>query len=111
MSEATLSKLPTFEGDSKLLNIVIETPRGSRTKMKYDEQLHVLRAEKPLPLGMVFPFAFGFLPSTKAGDGDPLDVLVLSEAELPWGSIVLGDAIAVMECEQREKGKTERTTA
>jgi len=106
--ETNLLRLPTFEGDSKLLNIVVETPRGSRTKIKYDDQLHVFRAEKPLPLGMVFPFAFGFLPSTKAGDGDPLDVLVLSEAELPWGSIVLGNAIALMECKQREKGKIER---
>ncbi|HET6145416.1 MAG TPA: inorganic diphosphatase [Candidatus Acidoferrales bacterium] len=108
MPETNLSALPTFETDSNLINIVIETQRGSGTKMKYDDHLRAFRVEKTLPLGMVFPFAFGFVPSTKAGDGDPLDVLVMGEAELPWGGIVLGNAIAVMECEQRANGKTER---
>jgi inorganic pyrophosphatase len=108
MPEINLSQLSTFEESSKLLNIIIETPRGSRIKMKYDEEIRAFRAEKPLPVGMIFPFAFGFLPSTKGEDGDPLDVLVLTEAELPLGTVVLGKLIAVMECEQTEEGESQR---
>ena len=108
MAEADLAKLPTFDGRSKLVNIVIEASKGMRTKLKYDEARHMFRAEKVLPLGLVFPFDFGFLPSTMGGDEDPLDVLVLSEEPLPWGTVVLGEVVGVLKAEQRENGQTER---
>src|SRR5690348_4610654 len=108
MPQHDLAKLPTFEGDSKLVNIVVETSKGMRTKLKYEEDEGVFRAEKVLPVGLVFPFDFGFLPSTLAEDGDPLDVLVLSEAGLPYGCVVLGELAGVLECEQTQDGKTER---
>ncbi len=108
MRERKLHTLPTFANGSDLVNIVIEVTKGTRTKLKYDDQDGVFRAEKVLPVGLVFPFDFGFLPSTLGGDGDPLDVLVLSESGLPFGSVVLGRLIAVQECEQTERGKTNR---
>lgn len=59
-----------------------------------------------MPLGTVFPFNFGFVPSSRGGDGDPLDVLVLSDLSMPLGAVVLGHLIAVLEAEQQdEKGK------
>jgi inorganic pyrophosphatase len=108
MSETNLAKLPTFESKSKILNIVIETPKGSRIKLKYGEEHKLFRAEKPLPVGLIFPFDFGFLPSTLGDDGDPLDVLVLSEIGLPFGCVVLGRILAVLKCEQSENGRKER---
>lgn len=108
MPQHELAKLPTFVGDSKLVNIVVETSKGMRTKLKYEEEHGIFRAEKVLPLGLVFPFDFGFLPSTLGGDGDPLDVLVLSEAGLPYGCVVLGQLVAVLECEQTQDGDTQR---
>lgn len=61
------------------MNVIIESPRGSRQKYKYDESFRMFRLHKVLPSGFVFPFDFGFIPGTKGEDGDPLDVLVLSE--------------------------------
>jgi inorganic pyrophosphatase len=106
MPQHDLAKLPTFEADSKLVNIVVETSKGMRTKLKYEEG--IFRAEKVLPVGLVFPFDFGFLPSTIGGDGDPLDALVLSESGLPYGCVVLGQLVGVLECEQTQDGETRR---
>jgi inorganic pyrophosphatase len=108
MAQKDIGHLPAFDGDSELVNIVVEASKGMCMKLKYDEKEHVLRAEKALPVGLVFPFDFGFVPSTKAEDGDPLDVLVLSEAGIPFGCVVLGELIGVLECEQIENGETER---
>ena len=108
MPQHDLGHLPAFEGDSNLVNIVVETTKGMRTKLKYAEKEGVFRAEKALPFGLVFPFDFGFVPSTRGGDGDPLDALVLSEAGIPFGCVVLGKLVGVLECEQTEKGETER---
>jgi inorganic pyrophosphatase len=62
-----------------LMDIIIETPKGSRQKYTYDKTLQLFRLKKVLAPGLVFPFDFGFIPGTKGEDGDPLDVLVLSE--------------------------------
>jgi inorganic pyrophosphatase len=98
--------LSTIDGDA--VNIVIETPKGGRAKMKYDDKADVFRFEKLLPLGQAFPFDFGFLPSTVAGDGDPLDVLLIGEEPAPAGCVVLGKIIGVLEGKQTENGSSER---
>ena len=62
---------PTFD-DEETLNAIIDTPRGSRNKFKYDEKKHVFKLTGVLPAGSSFPYDFGFLPSTKGEDGDPV---------------------------------------
>lgn len=52
------------------LNVIIETPRGSRNKFDFDEEYKLFKLVKVLPEGMVFPFEFGFIPSTRGDDGD-----------------------------------------
>lgn len=59
--------------------VIIETPKGSRMKYKYDGDYRMFRLKKILPAGLAFPFDFGFIPGTKGEDGDPIDVLVISE--------------------------------
>jgi inorganic pyrophosphatase len=54
-----------------------------------------------LPLGFAFPFAFGFFPSTQADDGDPLDVLLLTDLDLPMGCLVRCQAIGGIAMEQK----------
>jgi inorganic pyrophosphatase len=61
------------------VKIVIETPKGSRNKYAFDGQENAFTLKKVLPAGMSFPYDFGFVPSTLAEDGDPLDVLVLMD--------------------------------
>jgi inorganic pyrophosphatase len=73
---------------SRTIWAVIETPAGGRVKYSWDPEAGAYRAGRILPLGMVFPFDFGFIPGTKADDGDPLDVLVLADAPLAVGVLV-----------------------
>jgi len=61
------------------VDIIIETPKGSGEKYKYDEGHRLFRLHKVLHAGLSFPFDFGFIPKTKGEDGDPLDVMVISE--------------------------------
>jgi inorganic pyrophosphatase len=88
--------------------VVIETTAGGRTKYKWDEKAHAYRAGRVLPLGMAFPFDFGFVPGTKAADGDALDALVLADAPLVVGALVecrvLG-AVKVASAQEAGKGK------
>ena len=63
-------------------------------------------AKKLLAMGFAFPFPFGFFPSTKAEDGDPLDVLLLTDADLPTGSLVRCRLIGGIAMEEIERGKS-----
>ncbi|MET3885877.1 inorganic pyrophosphatase [Chitinophagaceae bacterium OAS944] len=62
-----------------LMDIIIETPKGSRQKYTYEKESKLFRLKKVLAPGLVFPYDFGFIPGTKGEDGDPLDILVISE--------------------------------
>ena len=88
---------------SGVIDVVIETPAGSHNKLKWDDAAGRFRLSHVLPAGMAFPFDFGFVPETKADDGDPIDVLVLTDAPLPVGCIVDARLIGVLEVEQRER--------
>jgi inorganic pyrophosphatase len=100
-------QFPAFdEGDT--LNAIIDTPRGSRNKYKYDEKKKVYKLTGVLPAGASFPYDFGFLPSTRGEDGDPLDVLILMDEPTFTGCFVPARLIGVIEASQTEKGKTER---
>ena len=68
-----LSKISAFDREEGLLNVIIETPKGSRNKFDYDTDRGLFKLGGPLPAGMEFPYHFGFVPSTLGGDGDPLD--------------------------------------
>jgi inorganic pyrophosphatase len=102
-----LERFATFD-DEETLNAIIDTPRGSRNKFKYDEQKHLFKLAGVLPAGSSFPYDFGFLPSTKGEDGDPVDVLILMDEPTFTGCLVPARLIGVIEAEQTENGKTER---
>ena len=87
---------------------VIETPKGARFKYDYDPDSGLFRLATLLPEGMSFPLDFGFFPSTKAEDGDPLDVLVLHDEPIPTAALVAVRLIGVIEADQTEAGGTVR---
>jgi inorganic pyrophosphatase len=98
----SLSELEAFDGDD--LNVIIETPKGSRNKFNYDAERGLFKLGGVLPAGAVFPFDFGFVPSTTGGDGDPLDVLVLMDEPAFTGCLVAARPLGVIEAEQTERG-------
>ncbi len=90
------------------LEVIIETPRGSRNKYKYEAANNSYKLSKVMPEGMVFPYDFGYIPATKAEDGDPLDVLVLTDEPLFPGCLLDCKLIGVIEAEQEEEGEANR---
>jgi inorganic pyrophosphatase len=99
---------PAFTPDRDLINVVIETPQGSRNKYVWLPEEGGFRLKKILPAGTSFPLDFGFIPHTKGPDGDPLDVLVIMDSPGSVGVIVECRPIGVMKAEQRKrKGKGE----
>jgi inorganic pyrophosphatase len=98
-----LSHLPTTDPETNDLTVVIETPKGSPNKYDFDAACAVFRLAGVLPAGSVFPYDFGFFPSTIGEDGDPLDVLVLMDEPVPVGCVLTGRLIGVIEAKQREK--------
>jgi inorganic pyrophosphatase len=69
--------LPIGERCPELVNAVIEVPLGGVNKYEYDKKLNVFRLDRTLYSPVHYPGDYGFIPSTLASDGDPLDVLVL----------------------------------
>jgi inorganic pyrophosphatase len=107
MAVQTLDRLPAIDsmGD---LNVIIETMQGSRNKYKYDPESNCIKLSHVLTEGAVFPFDFGFIPSTSGGDGDPLDVLVLIDHPAVAGCLVKCRLIGAITAEQTVDRKTTR---
>ena len=101
-------KLAALDKESGHLNAIIDTPKGSRNKFKYDEELGLFKLSGMLPVGNVFPFDFGYIPSTKGDDGDALDILILMDEPAFTGCLVPAKLIGVIEAEQTEAQKTTR---
>lgn len=99
---------PFDKEDKSIVRVVIETPKHSRNKYKFESTLSCFVLSKVLPEGMTFPYDFGFVPSTKGEDGDPIDVLLLMDEPAFPGCIIESRLIGVIEAEQVEDGKTIR---
>src|SRR5262245_55554525 len=101
------AKLPTWADDTHV-HAVVETPRGSRAKLEFDPKLGAFTLAKPLLAGLTYPYDWGFIPSTRAQDGDPLDVLIIHDAATYPGLVLRCKPIGVLEVVQSSKGKKER---
>ncbi len=80
-------KLRPFDDDGNL-NMVVETPRGSTVKLKYEPKTKVFTVSRSLVLGLTYPFDWGFIPGTKAEDGDPLDALAVHDSSTYPGVVL-----------------------
>jgi inorganic pyrophosphatase len=101
-------QLPPFDEKTGTLNAIVDTPKGSRNKFKFDEEKGRFKLAGTLPLGNSFPFDFGFIPSTLGEDGDALDVLILMDEPAFTGCLVPSKLIGVIEANQTEAGETSR---
>lgn len=104
-----LHRLPhRLDPETGVCRAVIETPRGRRSKYDFDPETGAFELAGLLPEGMAFPLDFGFIPSTRAEDGDPLDVLVLFDEPCAVGAVLSVRLIGVIEADQTEHGNTVR---
>ncbi len=105
-STTTLETLPTRDDEGAWL-AVIEASQGTRHKLKYTPEWNAFVLSGVLPVGLAFPYDFGFLPSTLGDDGDPLDVLVLADEAMPPGAVVPCRVVGVIEAEQHDRDAKE----
>ncbi len=99
-SLADPTRLRPIDKKDGLLQVIIETPAGSRNKFAFDPDQGVFALKNVLPAGMTFPYDFGFVPRTLAPDGDPIDVLLLMDEPAFPGCAVRARLIGVIEGEQ-----------
>src|SRR5246500_2729015 len=105
---ADLSKLPVqLDIKKRTCWAIIETPKGCRNKFDYDPKSNLFELGGLLPEGMMFPFDFGFIPSTRGEDGDPLDILVLMDSPAHVGCLINVRIIGIITALQIEDGKKE----
>src|SRR6266513_1792883 len=96
---------PAFKNGTSEINVIIETPKGSRNKFDYDCKTGLFKLGKILPAGAVFPYHFGFIPHTKGGDGDALDIIVMMELPAFPVNLIACRLLGIIEALQIEKDK------
>ena len=106
-TKSVFDLVPAFDEETNDLNVIIDTPKNSRNKYKFDEKTGLFKLGGVLPVGHFFPFDFGYVPQTLGGDGDPVDVLVLMDESAFVGCLIQTKLIGVITAEQTENGKTE----
>jgi inorganic pyrophosphatase len=94
--------------DDETIQVVIETPKGSPNKYALNTEQKIFELKKVLPAGMTFPYDFGFVPSTLAEDGDPVDVLVLMDEPAFPGCLLKCRLVGIIEGEQNNKKEKQR---
>ena len=102
-----LIKLKTW-ADKEHIHTVVETPRGSSCKLEFEPKLKSFALAKPLMAGLTYPYDWGFIPSTEAEDGDPLDVLVIHDAKTYPGVVLRCKPVGILEILQKTKQGEER---
>jgi inorganic pyrophosphatase len=96
-----LDKIPAGDNPPSELNAVIEIPQGSvPIKYELDKTSGALFVDRFLHMPMVYPANYGFIPQTLCDDGDPCDILVVSQVSVvplavvrcrPIGGLVMAD--------------------
>ena len=92
-----LYKIPTHKDCPKKVYAVVEIPRGTSAKYEYDPELGVFLYDRSLLSAMTYPASYGFIPMTKAEDGDALDILVYNAIPIARGTVVECLVIGVLD--------------
>jgi inorganic pyrophosphatase len=101
---------PDLDISKRTCRVIIETPKGSRNKFRYNPETRLFMLGGLLPEGMMFPFDFGFIPSTLGADGDPLDIIVMLDAPAHVGCLIEVRIIGVIMATQTEKVRPRKMT-
>lgn len=80
----------------ELVNVLIEIPMGSDVKYEYDKKNNIIKVDRFLYTSMSYPFNYGYVPATLEEDGDPVDIMVLSQKSVVPGSLMEAKPIGVL---------------
>src|SRR5262245_33455761 len=107
MTIMKLHLLPAFvRGNS--FRVVVESPRGSNAKLKFDPEIGAMSLSRPLTYGLTYPFDWGFVPGTRVSDGDPLDAMLVWDTATFPGVVIPCRAIGIVKVDQRKPGTSKR---
>jgi inorganic pyrophosphatase len=101
-------ELPLRIDGTDHVRVVVEVPRGSSLKLKYNSELRIFEWSRALSAGVAYPYDYGFLPQTLSGDGDCLDTLVLAEVGSYPGVMIPSRIIGALRLTQIRDGKKKR---
>lgn len=101
---------PLGEKVPQVVPVFVEVSANSRNKYEWDQENGVLMLDRVLHSCVFYPASYGFIPQTLCGDGDPLDILVVSNEPLIAGCMVYARPICYMVMED-EKGMDEKVLA
>src|SRR4051812_34751974 len=99
-----LVHLPSHDDEGNL-QVIVEAPRGSKAKIKYDPGEQIFKFGRPLCLGTSYPYDWGFVPGTRAEDGDALDAMVYHDMATYPGVVIPCKAIGVVRVVDKKKGE------
>jgi len=106
-----IGKIPAGQAPPFDINVFIEIPQGGLpVKYELDKATGVLFVNRFLHTTMFYPGNYGFIPQTLSQDGDPLDVLVVSQAPVVPGAVVRCRPIGMLMMED-ESGPDEKIIA
>ena len=79
MGETEREDRQSEEEDGRSVDVLVETPKGSRKKYEYDHEHNAMRLDRRLASATLFPADYGYVLDTAGNDGEELDVLVLAD--------------------------------
>ena len=94
-----IKKLTAGKNAPEEVNVFIEIPQGVSVKYELDKDSGFIFVDRFLYTEMNYPFNYGFVPGTLSGDGDPVDVLVLSSKPVVPGFVIPSKPIGMLEME------------
>jgi inorganic pyrophosphatase len=104
----SLIDLPAFD-ENDVLRVVVEAPKGSTVKLAYDPQLGTFCVSRGFPMGVAYPYDWGFIPGTRAADGDPVDALVLHATSTYPGVVLPCTVLGMVQVREDPKTGKRRT--
>lgn len=91
-----LAEVPSGEDPPESINVIVEIPSGSSVKYEVDKETGVVFVDRFLSTATHYPFNYGFIPQTREEDGDPLDVLVLTQLSVYPNSVIRSRPIGLL---------------
>ncbi len=97
--------IPPGTGEPSVANMIVEIPKGRRTKFEVDKRYGLIKMDRYLYSSAVYPGDYGFVPQTLAEDGDPSDILVMVNEPTFAGCLIEARVVGIFK--MKDKGQND----